>query len=230
MLCECGCGEDAGVYAPNTWRKRKGRRINLSGKPKKWVFGHWRKAKYCLRGHKRTPESTFPSGSCRLCKLILAAEWRAKELCGQCGKRRRKGKATCMKCWQTQLRYKGIHHEEILKTQAKKRRKYRKLIRIQHKKWRDALKLEVIQIYGGKCACKGCTVTHPDFLTVDHKNNDGAKHRKQMRSGKKVKSLTSFYAWLKKRGFPKDRFQLLCWNCNLSKYQHGSCPHTRGEA
>lgn len=185
---------------------------------------------FCKRGHKRTPKTTNPCGSCKLCNVARAAERRAAGLCTQCSRKPRKGKATCLKCWKIQLVYKERNHPAILKAQAKKRRKYRKIIRVQHKAWRDALKAEVVKAYGGKCACKGCSVTHPDFLTMDHKNNDGAKHRKQMKSGRKIKSLTSFYAWLKKKKFPKDRFQLLCWNCNLSKYQHGSCPHTRGEA
>lgn len=30
--------------------------------------------------------------------------------------------------------------------------------------------------------------------------------------------------WLKKMGFPKDAFRLLCFNCNMGR-RLGPCPH-----
>jgi predicted HNH restriction endonuclease len=30
---------------------------------------------------------------------------------------------------------------------------------------------------------------------------------------------------LKRQGFPKDEFQLLCSNCNQAKHRYGQCPH-----
>lgn len=37
---------------------------------------------------------------------------------------------------------------------------------------------------------------------------------------------TRLYRSLKRRGFPKDRFRLLCANCNLGRYLNGGvCPH-----
>ena len=81
------------------------------------------------------------------------------------------------------------------------------------------LKHAVFAHYGEKCACTGCSNPFPglDFLTIDHINNDGAAHRKQIGN--------SIYAWLKKNKFPGD-FQTLCWNCNMAKSRHGGvCPH-----
>ena len=74
----------------------------------------------------------------------------------------------------------------------------------------------VLSHYGGKCVC--CGETEPLFLTIDHINNDGAKHRK------KTKGI-QFYPWIIRNGFPED-LQILCWNCNMGKYHNGGiCPH-----
>lgn len=82
--------------------------------------------------------------------------------------------------------------------------------------WR--MKLEIIQTYGGRCAC--CGESHVRFLTIDHMNNDGKSDRKAISHGG-----ATFYRWIKKQGYPTT-FQILCWNCNLGKlYNNGVCPH-----
>lgn len=78
------------------------------------------------------------------------------------------------------------------------------------------LKLEVIAAYGGRCRC--CGDPNWQFLTVDHVYGDGKTERE---SG----LYSNFYTWLKERGFPKDRYQLLCMNCNVAKHRYGVCPH-----
>lgn len=83
----------------------------------------------------------------------------------------------------------------------------------------------VLEAYGSKCVC--CGEDTPEFLTVDHINNDGARHREAISpSDPRGGSGTYLYIWLKRHGFPKDNFQLLCWNCNCAKGRYGSCPHT----
>ena len=79
------------------------------------------------------------------------------------------------------------------------------------------LKLEVVAGYGGKCEC--CGDSHFEFLTIDHINGDGAIHRKQCGTGQ------PFYRWLRRKGFPKEDFRLLCINCNFSFGKFGYCPH-----
>lgn len=79
------------------------------------------------------------------------------------------------------------------------------------------LKREVVDAYGGKCMC--CGDTHWQFLTVDHINNDGATQRKTIHSG------NSFYYYLKRNGFPRDEYALLCMNCNWCKGVFGHCAH-----
>lgn len=80
------------------------------------------------------------------------------------------------------------------------------------------LRAEILSNYGGVCTCCGEDI--PEFLAVDHVFNDGAAHRKEL--GNKM-----LYHWLRKNGFPKDRFQLLCHNCNMAKSIYGECPHQK---
>src|SRR3989304_933090 len=86
-------------------------------------------------------------------------------------------------------------------------------------KYHRQRKIEALGKYGGsppKCACCGCPILL--FLTIDHMNNDGAKHRKE------IKRYGSIYLWLKKMNYPKG-FQVLCMNCNWAKGKFGFCPH-----
>lgn len=88
------------------------------------------------------------------------------------------------------------------------------------------LKEEVKQAYGGKCACCGEVDTR--FLTIDHINDDGADHRRQMRPGGRGCG-GKIYTILKKEGFPEG-YRLLCWNCNSGRSVNGGkCPHADPE-
>ncbi len=81
-----------------------------------------------------------------------------------------------------------------------------------------ALKTEAILALGGCCAC--CGEAEPLFLDLDHIHNDGAEHRKV------VKNTTQLILLLKNTGWPRDRVQLLCSNCNQGKARNGgTCPH-----
>lgn len=81
------------------------------------------------------------------------------------------------------------------------------------------LKDEAFNAYGNQCNC--CGLTDIRFLTIDHINNDGGKHRAEVGH-----STTMLLVWLKKRNWPTNNFQLLCWNCNMAKARHGGiCPH-----
>jgi len=75
--------------------------------------------------------------------------------------------------------------------------------------------------YGKFCAC--CKCTESVFLTLDHVNNDGAKHRKEIGTGNQA-----LYRWVIKNNFP-DSIQVLCFNCNCGKAKNkGICPHKVG--
>lgn len=84
------------------------------------------------------------------------------------------------------------------------------------------LRQQVLEAYGNKCACPHCPETNPAFLSIDHIGGGGNSHRRNI-----VGLSRSFYAWLKQRGYPKEGFQLLCYNCNLGRAFNGGkeCPH-----
>lgn len=74
-------------------------------------------------------------------------------------------------------------------------------------------KKAVIDAYGGVCEC--CGEKDPRLLTIDHINNDGAGDRNN-----------DLWSRLRSLGYPKDRYRLLCWNCNSGRSANGgTCPH-----
>ena len=74
--------------------------------------------------------------------------------------------------------------------------------------------------YGGKCNC--CGESCMEFLTIDHINGGGTKHRKSLG----IPTGFPFYIWLIKNNFPEG-FQVLCYNCHMAKTYYGYCPHAK---
>lgn len=113
-------------------------------------------------------------------------------------------------------------HEEYL---ARCRQKYKEEhIIAQQKRYRDQVKAETIAAYGGACQCCGENIA--ELLTIDHVNNDGFKDKVSRESRTRLLGV-GFYRRLKKAGWPKDNFQLLCYNCNCAKARDGVCPHEK---
>ena len=84
------------------------------------------------------------------------------------------------------------------------------------------LKQTVLDHYGQMCNCScGCRATKFEYLTIDHKNSDGAEQRKEQ--GAHGGQAT--YRRIIKAGFPDD-LQVLCWNCNCAKEYYGGCDGT----
>lgn len=85
-------------------------------------------------------------------------------------------------------------------------------------------KLECYAAYGGAfCAC--CGEDDLVFLTLDHMNNDGGEHRRQLSGKNKGYGGLTFYRMLKRQGYPTG-FQVLCFNCNVGRARNGGvCPH-----
>jgi hypothetical protein len=109
--------------------------------------------------------------------------------------------------------------EEKQKYQIEYKLKNKEILRKKEKQERIRLKQEVITHYGGKCNC--CSEILLDFLTIDHINNNGAEHRREL----KITSGNVFYRWLKNNNYPEG-YQVLCSNCNLSKrINNGKCIH-----
>jgi hypothetical protein len=99
-----------------------------------------------------------------------------------------------------------------------------------NKKSNLKLKREVMDYYGGRCAC--CGETELTFLTIDHIDGNGAEHRREMASATGTRwgqAGAPTYRWLRKNGFP-DGFQVLCANCNCGRHWNGGvCPHQTAE-
>jgi hypothetical protein len=79
------------------------------------------------------------------------------------------------------------------------------------------IRIQVVEAYGGKCTC--CGNDNPDLMCIDHIYNDGAEERKKIGRG------SVFYIYLRKNNFPKDKYRLMCFNCNQSRGSYGYCPH-----
>jgi 5-methylcytosine-specific restriction endonuclease McrA len=78
---------------------------------------------------------------------------------------------------------------------------------------RDKLKLEMVTAYGG--CCKDCGEIDPIVLSLDHINDDAYIEKELY--GENARGGHKQYARLKREGWPQERFQLLCFNCNAKK-------------
>lgn len=89
------------------------------------------------------------------------------------------------------------------------------------KSYNNNLRLKCLQYYSHSitpyCMCPGCNVTTYEFLSIDHINGGGDKHRREI-------GHHNLYRWLINNNFPPG-FQILCLNCNMAKNSYGKCPH-----
>lgn len=151
------------------------------------------KSRVCARCKDKPPvtDNAGRGSYCDECNAARAREWRAANV-------KKVRKANCEK----RTEWLGVTYEKPLTRNAAGNRQVR---------------LEAIAAYGGHCVC--CKESQQEFLTIDHVDGGGNKHRK---------TLTDyFYRWLKNNGFPKKEFRLLCYNCNCSRAHRGYCPHER---
>lgn len=133
----------------------------------------------------------------------------ASGLCKKCGRTKPlEGKRFCLPC----------NEKHKVQSRTQKRRTW----------------LRVIAGYGGKCVC--CGEANPLFLTLDHVNGDGTKHRRELvwkaRTFKHKPGTfpSTMHFWVLKNGFPPI-LQLMCFNCNCGRARNGGiCPHRVGAA
>lgn len=95
----------------------------------------------------------------------------------------------------------------------------REKARIRMRESTRALRLEFLKEYGGVCEC--CGENQYQFLSLEHKDGRGAgaAHRREL----KTTSGTKIIKDLKVRGWPKDKYGILCYNCNLARGFAGYC-------
>ena len=107
---------------------------------------------------------------------------------------------------------------------SKKRERYWADPEHARKNARDTIrnrKLLVLNHYSGnsiQCAC--CGEKHVEFMTIDHVDGGGCRHRRIIGVG----GGSRFYQWLVRNNFP-DGYRVLCMNCNGAYGIYGSCPH-----
>ena len=150
-------------------------------------------------------------------------------VCSKCGKgkpltefyliggTRKKLRADCKECISLKnKRYYAETADKFREHRAKFRANNRQLVNGYARKSYWKIRKEIIQAYGSECAC--CSEAEPLFLELDHIANDGWK--------RKDKGSQTLYRQVKREGFPKDKYQLLCANCNQGKRRNkGICPH-----
>jgi hypothetical protein len=98
------------------------------------------------------------------------------------------------------------------------RLKNRTQILDKHKEWELKNKITVLLYYSNndiKCAC--CGEKTIEFMTLNHINGGGSKHRRELKK-------YNIYDWLIRNNFP-DGFNVLCMNCNFALGMFGYCPH-----
>ena len=76
---------------------------------------------------------------------------------------------------------------------------------------------ELLDAYGRLCVC--CGETREAFLTLDHIGGGGGEHLRRL--GHTMKVIQD----LKERGWPKDKYRILCMNCNWATRFNRVCPH-----
>lgn len=144
---------------------------------------------------------------------------------------------TCSTCYKRKPEsdfYKNLAYKDGMACSCKKCR--RKVGRIRYhgnleyfrrytnnntKRYNRNLKRQIISAYGNKCTC--CGETEERFLTLEHKNHDRAEHIK------KLGYAAYIYRDVRKQGFPKDKYTILCMNCNFATRLGNICPHRESQ-
>lgn len=117
-----------------------------------------------------------------------------------------------------QRAYYRRHKAKVIERNRLYRQDPKKRVHIREwfKDYRQMVRKEMIAAYGGECSC--CGESQQEFLTLEHLNHDGQAHRKKF-------SGMGYVFDLKRRGWPKDGYTILCANCNQATRLGVPCPH-----
>ena len=125
--------------------------------------------------------------------------------------------------WLEEHRRKSLEYYRKVSDEAKKTpESWRAYVAKQAKRngdYRAKVKVTVLMHYGGKCVC--CGEKNLEFLTIDHIGGGGRAHRKSLGA------QTNFYKYLINNNYPRDKFRLLCMNCNWAIRYGDICPHKK---
>lgn len=114
--------------------------------------------------------------------------------------------------------YNTANKDKVSKNRIEYAKKNRVTINSRIREKRLELRKFIISHYGGKCDCCGETIF--EFLSFDHRDGGGRKHRKGF------SNAVAFFRWIINNDFP-DTIRILCHNCNQSLGSYGYCPHNK---
>jgi len=161
----------------------------------------------------------IPNYICKKCNYKCTKKWKQNNRDKYNQSQREWQQNNKDKCNQSQRKWQQNNRDKCnqsnKKWQQDNRDKYNQSQRESNQQLRD----DVIDAYGGKCAC--CGEERKEYLSIDHKNGNGKKHRKEIG----VTGL-QFYRWLRQNNYP-DGFQVLCFNCNCGKGTYSVSPHNK---
>lgn len=87
------------------------------------------------------------------------------------------------------------------------------------KRDRISLVMDAFDALGWQCAC--CGEDDIRFLSLDHVQGGGNIHREESNLNNQ-----QVYREARREGYPKDKWQILCMNCNTARWRFNSiCPH-----
>ena len=128
--------------------------------------------------------------------------------------------ATCPKCNKPDATFRprqsqcnSCHYEYVREWKRQNREKDR----ASKNKRNRRLRRELLEAYGHACEC--CGEGRFEFLALDHRHGGGEAERRRFCNRER------FYKHIRDAGFPKDKYRLLCHNCNQSIGAYGYCPH-----
>jgi len=114
-----------------------------------------------------------------------------------------------------------LSYRNKIKTPEYKQERLKKLREYTNKRRIKFRKMVLTHYSNGNLKCSCCGESNIYFLTIDHINNNGNKHRKEINSS----GGPHFYDWLIKNNYPAG-YDVLCMNCNHGKSRNnGKCPH-----
>jgi hypothetical protein len=123
----------------------------------------------------------------------------------------------CSSNYSKERRLDPAKHENLTKVRRRYASINRKKLNSNQAELSRKLKIEVINHYGGSCAC--CGESNILFLCIDHAHGRGQEHRNKIGvHGSRI------YQWLRIQEYPEG-FRVLCYNCNMSLSCYGYCPH-----
>lgn len=122
---------------------------------------------------------------------------------------------SCKKCWMAA-------HYNTEKSRAGMR-KWRAENPLKRLLLRRRRRIDAIQKLGGKCEC--CNETRLEFLAIDHIT---PIHRKKLNESSRH-SGDALIEQVRQSGFSKEKFRVLCHNCNSAIGWYGYCPHQNPE-